>query len=106
MIAGPLCLYLFIIGCLAPTIYWYFRIRKRAYRLGGRYNDVSRDFKGGWVFSIISCMRGGPLLCFSLPCCIIARLADTWDSLDYVRYWGGVRKAFCCFVLYLIGCWP
>lgn len=100
---SPVYSYLILISLIAPFFVWFLRIRRRSYRLMGRFNDIDPAFKGNWAFNICTCLESKCLF-VSLICCLPARLADTWDSVGFLPYWAGVRRAVCCCVLYLIPC--
>jgi len=102
-ILGPVLFYLFLIGFVFPSVYWFIRVRRREWRLMGRFEDLSPEFTGGWAFNICACMQD----CFklsSLICCLPSRMADTWDAVGLMPYFVGVRKSFCCCLMYLGGC--
>jgi len=107
LILGPLSLYFFTIGVVVPYMYWVVKIRSRDYRLTGRLNDVSPEFKESWNQNVLACMGADSRrTCCSLILCLPARVADTWDSMGQLPYWVGVRKALCCCCCYLFGCFP
>merc|ERR1719387_2118931 len=74
---SPLYSYFFIITVLAPGIVWFYRVRPRRYKLDGRFDDITPEFKGNWAFNICTCIEHR-MLCCSLLFCLPARLAETW----------------------------
>lgn len=104
-IAVPILSYLFIIGVVAPAITWFFRVRPRQFILMGNHNLMPKRYKEGWVQNICGWTKSR-LMCASLICCLPARMAYTWDTVGVLPYWTGVVRAFMCFNLYMLGCWP
>lgn len=102
---GPILGYFTCIGTFIPWVYWMFRVKRRAFTLKGRFNDISGEFKGSWTTHICGCCED-MIMCCGLILCLPARLADTWDSVGLMPYWKGVQRAWCCCFLYLVGCAP
>jgi len=92
-----------LISIITPWLYWYLRIRPRQYRLMGRYDEVSPEFKGKWASNICGWIEKKTMCC-SLICCLPARMADTWDSMGLINYWNGIRMSLLCCFLYTFGC--
>eukprot|EP00930_Biecheleria_cincta_P023043 TRINITY_DN16699_c0_g2_i1.p1 TRINITY_DN16699_c0_g2~~TRINITY_DN16699_c0_g2_i1.p1 ORF type:complete len:613 (-),score=48.56 TRINITY_DN16699_c0_g2_i1:22-1860(-) len=104
-VAVPILSYLFVIGVVAPAITWFFRVRPREFVLMGHHDIISQRYKQGWVYNICGWTKSR-LMCASLVCCLPARMAYTWDTVGVFPYWTGVVRAFMCFNLYVLGCWP
>lgn len=104
-IAMPILSYLFVIGVVAPAITWFSRVRHRKFTLMGNHNLISKKYREGWAQNICGWTKSR-LMCASLICCLPARMAYTWDTVGVFPYWTGVVRAFMCFNLYMLGCWP
>lgn len=100
---GPVIVYALSTCLFFPYLWYLMRIRRRKYRLMGRFDEVSPEFKGAWAFNICSWVENKCLFC-ALVCLLPSRLADTWDAAGLVPYWRGVRRAACCCTMYLLGC--
>jgi len=100
---GPGMLYLSFVFFVTPALYYAASIRKREYRLMGRYTEIEPKYIGRWTFSFCTWMEH-KAQCLTLFLCLPARVADTWDSIGLMPYWTGVQQAMCCCTMYLCGC--
>merc|ERR1719326_1249455 len=87
---GPGLGYVGFVTVVLPFIYWYGKIRRRDYRLMGRLEDVSPEFKKDWAYGLCA-WTNHKLMCCALIVMLPTRMADTWDAMGLVSFGDGIR---------------